>query len=87
MNEIPEVASTWKGRILMQIESFKTEKPLLVCQKITEEEKIKAQPYFEDKEYEIIAEVGQGISLPSNEKYSVKIQLADFELKTEKATI
>jgi hypothetical protein len=27
MNECPEAASTWKGRILMQVEAIKTEKP------------------------------------------------------------
>ena len=35
-------------------------------------------------EYEIIAEVGQGIALPSASKYNVKIKIADFELKTDK---
>lgn len=29
MNENPEIASAWKGRILMQIAAEKTEKPLL----------------------------------------------------------
>ena len=38
-------------------------------------------------EYEIIAEVGQGISLPSAGKYSVKIAIADFELKTDKPVV
>lgn len=36
-------------------------------------------------EYDIIAEVGMGISLPSDEKYSVMIKIADLELKTEQA--
>jgi hypothetical protein len=42
---------------------------------------------LEYKEYDIIAEVGQGIAMPAAEKYSVLIKIADFELKTEKATI
>jgi hypothetical protein len=27
MDENPELASSWKGRVLMQIECFETEKP------------------------------------------------------------
>jgi len=30
MNENPEIASFWKGRILMQVEAVKTEKPVLI---------------------------------------------------------
>jgi hypothetical protein len=37
-------------------------------------------------EYEIIAEVGMGISLPDNEKFKVMIKIADFEMVTEKAS-
>jgi hypothetical protein len=37
-----------------------------------------------DREYEIIAEVGLGISLPAEKKYTVKIKIADFELRTDK---
>ena len=29
MNENPEIASLWKGRILMQVVAVKTEKPVL----------------------------------------------------------
>ena len=58
MNENPEIASTWKGRILMQIEAFKTEKPVILCQNINEDDKKKAQPYLYEKDYEIIAEIG-----------------------------
>ena len=40
MNANPEVASFWKGRILMQCIAKETEKPLLGVQKIKEEEVI-----------------------------------------------
>lgn len=43
-----------------------------------------ATPAMQPREFEIIAEVGQGISLPSDKKYNVKIKIGDFELKTEK---
>ena len=43
----------------------------------------KAQPYFKHHEFEVIAEVGQGISLPaSGEKYRVMIKIGDLEMKT-----
>ena len=36
--------------------------------------------YFKEKEYQIIADVGMGICLPSNSsKYKVKIKIGDFE--------
>ena len=37
MNENPEIASLWKGRILMQCIAEETEKPLLLLQKIEPE--------------------------------------------------
>ena len=38
MNSNPEVASTWKGRVLMQVTSMKTEKPQCKQVKISKEE-------------------------------------------------
>ena len=34
MNENPEIASFWKGRVLMQVTAEETEKPLLLVQKL-----------------------------------------------------
>jgi len=87
MNETPEVASCWKGRILMGVDAEKTEKPQLLMQDIAEEEVAKAQKYAEEKEYEFIAEVGQGIALPWEEKFQVQIQIAEYEFNTPKATV
>ena len=36
------------------------------------------------KEYDIIADIYSGISLPGEEKYNVMIKIADFEFVTEK---
>jgi hypothetical protein len=38
MNSNPEVASTWKGRVLMQVTSLKTDKPQCKQVKISKEE-------------------------------------------------
>lgn len=45
------------------------------------------QSYFKDTEFEVIAEVGQGIALPSKEKYTVMIQIGDLVLKSEKPVV
>ena len=85
MNEQPELGSAWKGRILMQIESEDAKHPERKEQAL--EDNIKQQAiqlgFFEDHEYEVIGEVGMGISLPSNSnKYKIKVCIGDFELMT-----
>jgi hypothetical protein len=35
-------------------------------------------------DYEVIAEIGQGLSLPSTSEYRVMIKIADLVIKTEK---
>lgn len=57
----------------------------MCVQAIKEEVRALAEEYLIEREYEVIAEVGQGISLPGNEKYSIMIKLADNELRTDKA--
>ncbi len=58
MNENPELASTWKGRILMQVSAEKTEKPQLIVENLKPEEKAGAAKYITEHEFEVIAEVG-----------------------------
>ena len=87
MNDQPEIGSEWKGRILMQIESEDSKHPERKEQALDDGIKQDAisKGFFEDKEYEVIGEVGMGISLPSNSKqYTVKIKIGDFELQTDK---
>lgn len=84
MNSNPEVASTWKGRILMKVEAEKTERPVCKSQEIDEESASlkEAEPYLDDREFDVIAEVGQGIALPSEAKYKVMIKIGEHELLT-----
>jgi len=58
MNENPDIASTWKGRLLMQVTATKTEAPELGINDIPEDQLEGAKKYMEPKEYEFIAEVG-----------------------------
>ena len=75
MNKEPENASAWKGRILMHLSCEDTKNPeMKVCDLDTDfKEKILAQHAYSQKEYEIIADIGQGISLPGKEKYTIRI--------------
>jgi hypothetical protein len=61
MNNNPEVASTWKGRILMQCEAVKTDKPALKMQDIdVEDEKLipVSEKFHQEHEFELIAQMG-----------------------------
>lgn len=58
MNSNPDVASTWKGRILMQVTAEKTDKPTCIKNELEQKDVEKAHPYLQPHEYEIIAEVG-----------------------------
>jgi hypothetical protein len=93
MNNNPEVASTWKGRILMSVTSEETEKPIcqmLPIKKPKEDEKKPADKKvieipMEDvkRKYQIVAEVGQGLALPAaDQKYKVMIKIAEKEFVT-----
>lgn len=42
-----------------------------------------AKSAFELKDYQIIAEVGQGLALPESAKYRVMIKIGELELKTD----
>ena len=45
MNENPELASNWKGRVLMQIECEETEKPVAKVKNIDSEHIIESKSY------------------------------------------
>jgi hypothetical protein len=87
MNANPDLASTWKGRILMQVTAEKTEGPQIKLQELQEDVVHTCNPYLIPHEFELIAEVGQGIALPEAKKYNVKIKIADFEFKTDKPQV
>ena len=73
----------WKGRVLVQIEVRETDNPIAKVQDINEEIVRKATPHLAQKEYELIAEIGQAICLPDEKKYTVKLIVGGHELQTE----
>ena len=82
MNENPEIASNWKGRILMQVVCEETEKPIAKVEKISDDLISEAKAFTMKKKYEIIAEVGQAVALPKNKKYTVKLVIGGHVLQT-----
>jgi hypothetical protein len=58
MNANPELGSTWKGRILIQVTAEKTDKPTCLVKNLEPEDIERAQPYLKPHEFDVIAEVG-----------------------------
>jgi hypothetical protein len=88
MNDNPEMASHWRGRMLLQIFCEEDDKPKKGVQKLDQEVKDQAveQGYFNDEEYEMFLEFGQGIALPEvDHKYNLRLKVQDFMLETTKA--
>ena len=40
--------------------------------------------FFTEREYEIIVDLGLGICLPGDEKYTIKLKIGEFELNSGK---
>ena len=87
MNNYPEVASTWKGRMLMHVSCVDTKNPEMKVDKLNPEYKnqIVKGGAFDYGEFELLAEVGAGISLPDKKKYTVRIKINEFQVETKKA--
>jgi hypothetical protein len=68
---------------LIQITAEPTDKPVGQIKPIQKEDIEKARPFWQLRDFDIIAEVGSGISLPKSTGYAVKIKIADFEMITK----
>lgn len=84
MNKNPEAASLWKGRILMQVYSEKTEKPVFKKQKIPEDIVNKSENYKKNRKFQVICEMNFGIALPDNKQYEAHLCIGDYRFKTGK---
>ena len=80
MNENPNVASHWKGRVLCQILAEETDKPLAKVAQIEDEVINQAQEFSRKKKYSVIAEVGQAVALPTSNKYDIRILVGGQEI-------
>jgi len=58
MNENPEIASNWKGRVLMQVTCEETDKPIVKVDRVPDDIIDEARAFTRDKSFDIIAEIG-----------------------------
>lgn len=80
MNENPEIASLWKGRILMKCTAEKTEKPKLFVKLCEPEEVNDAAKYQIPRRFCARVYINQLICTPEkNEKYTISVRCADKE--------
>lgn len=87
MNDNPEIASHWRGRMLLEISCEECDKPKKGVEKLAKEVRDGAEEagFFNEEEYEVWCEFGQGCALPKkNEKYHARLTIQDFKLQTDK---
>jgi hypothetical protein len=48
---------------------------------------MESKAYKKDKDYEIIAEIGQAVALPKKKKYRIKMIIGGHELETKEAKV
>jgi len=83
---VPEIASHWRGRILMQIAVEQTDKPQMKVKTHTDDVFQAAANYYQKKKYEIKASIAQGICLP-DKKLKVKFKIAEFEFMSSSPSV
>ena len=83
MNENPDIASFWKGRILMQIFAVKTEKPVYKVKDLQEPDNEYSNQFKAPRIFRFMWQVNSAIALPKEEaKYEVVLRIADKEIST-----
>ncbi len=83
MKKLPEYASAWCGRILVQYSSEETKHPEMKKRACPIEIRQDAAKWSHVHEFEIICEIGSGICLPDTKKYKIKVSINDFTLTTD----
>lgn len=78
MNNDPEYASEWKGRVLLQILGENTDKPMAKTCEIDQDIIDAAQEAAKNKRYAIICQVGQAVALPSTKNYKIKVTVGGW---------
>lgn len=86
MNDIPELASSYRGRMLLKIEAYETKKAVLESKKIEDPKinKFICDTYEAETLYEIRAQIYSGIALPKQyKKYSAILSWCGKEVETK----
>jgi hypothetical protein len=84
MNENPEIASLWKGRVLFGIEHEDVENPKYQVEPIHDLKLIsRAQEYYKTQKLHVMFEADSVIMTPEENKgYSLKLKLGEFSWET-----
>ena len=86
MNKNPEMGSLWKGRMLMQVYTVKTEKPVYKVEQIPEEDVEVSKQYRVNRTFRFMTQINSAIALPEDDQeYEVVVRIADKEITTGKA--
>lgn len=66
MNDNPDIASDWKGKVLMHIHAEENDKPKKAMETADPEIKKRAKElgFLDEEDYELMVEIGQGVTLP-----------------------
>ena len=67
MNKNPEMGSLWKGRMLMQVYTIKTEKPVYKVEQIPEEDIEISRQYRVNRTYRFMTQINSAIALPEDD--------------------
>ena len=86
MNDNPEVASTWKGRVLVEYWVEDCKFPEFKIRNIDVKDNFDRAKFAEmtnkASEYTVAIELGSGFVLPSEQKYKLKLAIGDEEWQT-----
>jgi ribosomal protein L35AE/L33A len=78
MNNNPELASLWKGRVLVHTTAEETEKPKLIARKIKAEQRAEAEKYIKNRVFSTKVYVSDVVNTPEkNKKYKVEVRIGD----------
>lgn len=84
MNENPEVASYWKGRILVQAVAELSEKPLLLVKDMEPDVIELAEDCYEMRDYQVRCFFYGALNCPEVGEFGVSMRIADKEWKLDK---
>lgn len=83
MNEDPNIASQWKGRVLVQFFCEDVKYPVLKMKNIEDDlAKQVIREALKEEEYMLVCEFGQGICLPKSEDYQLKIVIGKHVIES-----
>ena len=80
MNDNPDSASDWKGKVLMHVQAEENDKPKKAMETGDPEIKKRAveEGFLEVETYEVMVEIGQGVTLPFQDKdYKIRVSVKD----------